>query len=247
MKLIILAAGYASRLHPLTLTQPKSLLEVAGKPILDRVWENLAAIGPIEQIFVVSNQKFTAQFTRWAESQEAALRQRIVVVNDGSTSEADRLGAIGDLGFVMRECRIEDDLIVVAGDNLFSQSLELFGDYCQKINAPVLGVYDVGRLESAKKYSAVHTDMEGQITSFEEKPEAPETTLIGIALYYYPKAVLPKIADYLAGGNNLDKPGRLIQWLYPRQPVFTWAVPGIWYDVGSKETLEEANRIFKGR
>ena len=247
MKLIVLAAGYASRLHPLTLTQPKSLLEVAGKPILDRLSENLADIDAIDRIFVVSNQKFAAHFTRWADAKAESLRKRIIVVNDGSASKADRLGAIGDLAFVIRERRVCDDVIVVAGDNLFSQPLELFGDYCQEINAPVLGVYDVGRLESAKNYSAVHIDVEGQITSFEEKPKAPETTLIGAALYYYPKAVLPMIHTYLAGGNDRDKPGRFIQWLYPRRPVFTWSVPGIWYDVGSKETLEEANRIFKGR
>lgn len=247
MKLVVLAAGYASRLHPLTLTQPKSLLEVAGKPILDRLSENLEAIDAIDRIFVVSNQKFAAHFTQWANAKTEPLRRRIIVVNDGSTSKANRLGAIGDLAFVIRERRIYDDVIVIAGDNLFSQPLGLFGDYCQEINAPVLGVYDVGRLESAKNYSAVHIDVEGQITSFEEKPEAPETTLIGTALYYYPQAVLPMIHTYLAGGNDRDKPGRFIQWLYPRHPVFTWSVPGIWYDVGSKETLEEANRIFKGR
>ena len=234
-------------MHPLTLTQPKSLLEVAGKPILDRLSENLEAIDAIDCIFIVSNQKFAAHFTRWANAKAKSLRRRIIVVNDGSTSKADRLGAIGDLAFVIRERRVYDDVIVIAGDNLFSQPLKLFGDYCQEINAPVLGVYDVGRLESAKNYSAVHIDIEGQITSFEEKPAAPETTLIGTALYYYPKAVLPMIHTYLAGGNDRDKPGRFIQWLYPRHPVFTWSVPGIWYDVGSKETLEEANRIFKGR
>ena len=247
MKLVVLAAGFASRLHPLTLTQPKSLLEVAGKPILDRLSENLETIDAIDRIFIVSNQKFAAHFTRWADAKAEPLRKRITIVNDGSTSKADRLGAIGDLAFVIRERRVHDDVIVVAGDNLFSQPLGLFGDYCQEINDPVLGVYDVGRLESAKNYSAVHINVEGQITSFEEKPEAPETTLIGTALYYYPKAVLPMIHTYLAGGNDREKPGRFIQWLYPRRPVFTWSVPGIWYDVGSKETLEEANRIFKGR
>lgn len=247
MKLVVLAAGYASRLHPLTLTQPKSLLEVAGRSILDRLSENLAAIDAIDRVFVVSNQKFASRFAQWANAKAESLRKRIIVVNDGSTSKADRLGAIGDLAFVIRERRVYDDVIVVAGDNLFSQPLELFGDYCQEVNAPVLGVYDVGRLESAKNYSAVHIDMEGQITSFEEKPQAPETTLIGTALYYYPKAVLPMIHTYLAGGNNRDKPGHFIQWLYPRRPVSTWSVPGIWYDVDSKETLEEASRIFQGR
>lgn len=151
------------------------------------------------------------------------------------------------MSHVIQKKEIEDDLIVVAGDNLFSQSLAPFGEFCQKVQKPVLGVYDVGRFEAAKKYSEVHIDMEGQITSFEEKPETPSTTMIGVALYYYPRSVLPQITGYVESGNNPGKPGRLIQWLYPRQPVFTWAIPGIWYDIGSKETLEEANRIFKGR
>jgi glucose-1-phosphate thymidylyltransferase len=105
-------------------------------------------------------------------------------------------------------------------------------------------VYDVGRLEDTKKYSEVHTDMNGHITSFEEKPEYPSTTVIGIALYYYPKDLIPTIKQYVEDGHNADQPGRLVQWLYPRIPVFTWSLPGLWYDIGSKETLEEANRIF---
>ena len=111
-------------------------------------------------------------------------------------------------------------------------------------NAPVLGVYDVGSLDQAKKYGVVSVNTDGQITSFVEKPPQPASTLIGIALYFYPRTTLPLIYQYLAEGNNPDQPGRLIQWLYPRTPVFTWKVPGILYDIGSKETLEEANKIF---
>lgn len=247
MKLVILAAGYATRLYPLTLTQPKPLLEVAGRPMIDRVVDNLLSIDEIDEVYVVSNQKFAGHFESWASKRKDPQGRPIIVLNDGSLNENDRLGATGDLWFAINEKQIDDDLIVVAGDNLFSQSLELFGDYCREANAPVLGVYDVGRFESTKKYSEVHADMNGQITSFEEKPEAPSTTMIGIALYYYPRNVLPAIKQFIDGGNNPDQPGRLIQWLYPRQAVYTWSIPGIWYDIGSKETLEEANRIFVGR
>ena len=117
-------------------------------------------------------------------------------------------------------------------------------DYCLRRNAPVLGVYDVGDLEEIKKYNAIETDEEGRITYFEEKPTQPKSTLTGIALYYYPKWTLPLIKQYIAEGNNPDQPGRLVQWLYPRTPFYIWRVPGVWYDVGSKETLEEANRNF---
>lgn len=247
MKMLILAAGYATRLYPLTLTLPKPLLKVAGRPMIDRVVDNLVTIDSVDEIIVVSNQRFSDQFEAWARAKANEISPKLSVVNDGSSTEANRLGAIGDLSHVIQKKEIEDDLIVVAGDNLFSQSLAPFGEFCQKVQKPVLGVYDVGRFEAAKKYSEVHIDMEGQITSFEEKPETPSTTMIGVALYYYPRSVLPQITGYVESGNNPGKPGRLIQWLYPRQPVFTWAIPGIWYDIGSKETLEEANRIFKGR
>ena len=210
MKLVILAAGYATRLYPLTLTQPKPLLDVAGRSMIDRVLDNLVTISFIDEILIVSNAKFSGQFEEWAKRKEASIPQRITVVNDGSSTEDNRLGAIGDLSFVIREQELDDDLIVVAGDNLFSQSLELFGDYCREAKAPVLGVYDVGRFESAKKYSEVHTDMDGQITSFEEKPETPSTTMIGIALYFYPKPMLSKITGYIDSGNNPDQPGRLV-------------------------------------
>jgi glucose-1-phosphate thymidylyltransferase len=110
----------------------------------------------------------------------------------------------------------------------------------------VLALYDVGDLEQIKKYNAISTDAGGRITFFEEKPKNPTGTLTGIALYFYPRQTLPLIRQYIAEGHNPDQPGRLVQWLYPRTPFYTWLVPGLWYDIGSKETLEEANKIFAG-
>jgi glucose-1-phosphate thymidylyltransferase len=243
MKLIILAAGYATRLYPLTLTQPKPLLPVAGKPMVDHVLDNLAPIGGIDRVYVVTNAKFAGHFQKWADTYRTT-KLNFTVVNDGSTDESNRLGAIGDLNLVLAREKVDDDIIVVAGDNLFNERLDGFGKFCRAKNAPVLGVYDVGSLEQARKYGVVSLDGEGKIGSFIEKPPQPTSTLIGIALYFYPKATLPLIQQYLAEGNNPDQPGRFVQWLYPRRPVYTWAVPGLWYDIGSKETLEEANRIF---
>ena len=243
MKLIILAAGYATRLYPLTLTLPKPLLPVAGKPMVDHVLDNLAPIGGIDRVYVVTNARFAAHFQTWADAYRGA-KLSLTVVNDGSTDDSNKLGAIGDLNLVLTRESVDDDIIVVAGDNLFSERLDGFGRYCRERNAPVLGVYDVGDLEEARKYGVVSLAGEGKIGSFLEKPPQPTSTLIGIALYFYPKATLPLIKQYVAEGNNPDQPGRFVQWLYSRQPVYTWAVPGRWYDIGSKETLEEANRIF---
>jgi glucose-1-phosphate thymidylyltransferase len=245
MKVIILAAGYATRLYPLTLTQPKPLLPVAGQPMVEYVLDNLAPIGGIDRIYVVTNNKFAPHFQKWSEHYRATKSKlNFTIVNDGSTDDTNKLGAIGDINYVLKTQNVDDDVIVVAGDNLFSKKLEGFGQYCREKNAPVLALYDVGNLEEIKKYNSVTMDSTGKITFFEEKPKNPTSTLTGIALYYYPKSTLPLIRQYIAEGNNPDQPGRLIQWLYPRTPVYTWKVPGIWYDIGSKETLEEANKIF---
>ena len=246
MKVIILAAGYATRLYPLTLTQPKPLLPVAGKPMVEHVLDNIAPIGGIDRVYVVTNAKFAGHFQKWSEHYRATKSKfDFTVVNDGSTDDNNKLGAIGDIHFVLTTQGVDDDLIVVAGDNLFSKKLDDFGKFVGQKNAPVLALYDVGDLEQIKKYNSISVDGEGRITFFEEKPKAPTSTLTGIALYYYPKsspAAHPAIC--CRGKQSGPARRRLVQWLYPRTSFYTWRVPGIWYDIGSRETLEEANKIF---
>jgi glucose-1-phosphate thymidylyltransferase len=248
MKVLILAAGYATRLYPLTLTQPKPLLNVAGQPMIDYVLDNIAPIGGIDRVYVVTNAKFAGQFQQWADQYRATKSKLdFTIVNDGSTDDSNKLGAIGDIHLVLTREKIDDDLIVVAGDNLFSETLQSFGAVCREKKAPVLAVYDVGSLDEIKKYNSITLDATGKITFFEEKPKNPTSSLTGIALYYYPKSTLPLIHQYMAEKNNADQPGRLVQWLYTRTPVYTWRVPGIWFDIGSKENLAEAGRIFGER
>lgn len=245
MKLIILGAGYATRLYPLTLNQPKPLLHVAGRPMVEHLLDHLTPIKSIDQIYIVTNAKFADHFQRWADEYQSSHGSlNLTIVNDQSTDDSNRLGAIGDMNLVLNQEQIDDDIMVVAGDNLLSNSLEDFGKFCQEKQAPVLGVYDIGNLDEVKKYNAIDVDSDGRILFFEEKPATPKSTLVGIALYYYPKGTLPLIRQYTEEGNNPDQPGRLVEWMYQRTPFYTWVVPGIWYDVGSKETLEEANRIF---
>ena len=245
MKVIILAAGYATRLYPLTLTQPKPLLPVAGKPMVEHVLDNLAPIPGIDRIYVVTNAKFADHFQKWADHYRATkAKLDFTICNDRSTDDTNKLGAIGDINFVLDTQKVDDDLIVVAGDNLFSQQLSDYGRVCREKNAPVLALYDVGNLEEIKKYNSITVDGDGKITFFEEKPKNPTSTLTGIALYYYPRHIVPLIKQYIAEGNNPDQPGRLVQWLYPRTPFYTWRVPGIWFDIGSNESLDEANQVF---
>lgn len=238
MKALVLAAGYATRLYPLTLDRPKALLEVGGRPMLDHVLDRLRAMG-VDETLVVTNAKFTPHFEEWATGKEG-----VTIVNDGTTSNDDRLGAIGDTAFVIDHTGLDDDLVVVAGDNLFGEDVSGFAAYGQEVDAPVLAVHDVGDLSRMREYNQIEIDEEGRIVFFEEKPEDARTTLAGVALYFYPRHTLPLIRQYLAEGNNPDQPGRLIEWLYPRTSVYTWRLPGAWYDIGSVETLQEADRIF---
>lgn len=245
MNILILAAGYATRLYPLTENKAKPLLAVAGKPMIEWVIDNLAPIPDIERVFVVTNNKFAAAFEEWAQKYNTHhAKLPFTIVNDGSTSDTDKLGAIGDIHHVLKTQDIStQDLLVVAGDNLFSEPVPGFA-IAAKSHPATLALYDVGDLEEIRKYNNVTIDHEGVITHFEEKPEHPKTTKTGIALYYYRADVLPMIDTYIAEGNNPDQPGRLIQWLYTRVKVSTWDVPGTWFDIGSKETLVEANEVF---
>jgi len=245
MQVLILAAGYATRLYPLTLDKPKPLLPVAGKPMLEHIIDHLATVKDLGEMFIVTNQKFVSHFTTWSEKyRKEKTAFNFKIINDGSTSDNDKLGAIGDIHLVITKENVTGDLVVVAGDNLFDSSLAPFVEFARAGKTPVLAVYDVGDLEQIKKYNSITLDQDGIITFFEEKPKAPTSTLTGIALYYFPADVVEMIKTYIKEGNNPDQPGRLIQWLYPRVPVRTWRVPGRWFDIGSKETLEEADRIF---
>lgn len=248
MKAIVLAAGYATRLYPLTHKTPKPLLPVAGRPMIEYVLEALAPIRAIQHIYLVVNQKFLRDFKVWAADYRMhRATHRFSLVNDGSLDETDKLGAIGDLHFTLERKKIDDDVIVVAGDNLFSETLSGFGKFCRSKKGPVLGVYDVRNLEDIKRYSSIEVGNHGEITFFQEKPSNPKSTLTAVALYFYPKSSIPLIRQYVAEGNNPDQPGRLVQWMYPRVPFYTWKVPGTWHDIGSKETLQDANEIFARR
>jgi glucose-1-phosphate thymidylyltransferase len=238
MKLLVLAAGYATRLYPLTRDRPKALLSVGGRPMTDWLLERLEPIG-FDVKYLVTNARFADQFREWAKGKD------VTVLDDGTTSDDDRLGAIGDIGFVVEREGIDDDLVVVAGDNLFSEPLGDFGRVARERGAPLVAIHDVGDLELVRgRYNSIEVDVNGRITYFEEKPEEPRSTLSGIALYCYPRNTLPLIREYLDDGLNPDQPGRLVQWLYPRVDVYTWRVPGQWYDIGDREQLEEADRVF---
>ncbi len=213
--------------------------------MIDHVIEKFQGCPEIDEIYVVTNNKFTPHFEKWAKESGTKFDGRpIRILNDQTTTNENRLGAIGDILYVMEQVGLNDDLIVVAGDNLFSGGLQ---DYVREARQKgiLIGVYDVKDIEQVKKYNSLALDGNGRITFFEEKSPEPKSTVTAIALYHYPKDTLSLIRQYAADGNNVDQPGRLVQWLYPRIVCHTYEVKGTWLDIGSLETYEEAQKLFK--
>jgi glucose-1-phosphate thymidylyltransferase len=197
-------------------------------------------VSSLDSVYLATNAKFAPHFRDFASRWTGQLE--LEVVDDGTESDETKLGAIGDLDLVIREHSLDEDLLVAAGDSIFDGArLEEFARLGLEKDAPVEAVYDVGDLEAVKRYSVITADDDGRVVAFEEKPDEPQSTLAGIALYFYPRSTLPLIGRYLAEGNNPDQPGRLVEWMHTRTPVYVWPVPGRWYDIGSPETLEQAD------
>lgn len=244
MKLLVLAAGYATRLRPLTDHKAKPLLPLSGRPMIDLVLDCFSGCTDIDEVYVVTNHRFARDFESWAEEKKAEPGPyRVRVFDDKTLSNEDRLGAIGDMNFVITEAAIQDDLVVVAGDNLFTEPLTGFIE-AAKQRGILVGVYDVLDLELVKKYNNIRLKSDGRIIFFEEKPTQPESTLIAIALYHYPRWALPFIKQYIAEGNNPDQPGRLVEWLYPRVSCYAYRIVGEWLDIGSKDSYEAAQQLM---
>jgi glucose-1-phosphate thymidylyltransferase len=247
VKAIVLAAGYATRLRPLTDHVPKQLLPVGGRPILDHVVEKIEEIADVDAIYVVTNARFAPDFEGWAADRRG--RVRPAIVDDGSSSNETRLGAIGDIDFTVRTARLEyEDLLVVAGDNLFDFSLRDFVAFWrEKRIASCLAVYDVGDRELARQYGVVALDDDDRVVSFVEKPAEPASTLAATAAYIYDRHHVPLIARYVAEGNVADQPGHLVAWLLRHEPVYGYRFVGEWFDIGSPAQLLEADNRFRAR
>jgi glucose-1-phosphate thymidylyltransferase len=234
MKALILAAGYATRLRPLTDSIPKQLLPVGDRPMVDWILDRIQQTSA-DEIHLVTNARFAPDFERWAED------RNVVIHNDGTTSNDDRLGAVGDIHFV----GLDDDLLVVAGDNLFDYSLADYEAYWRATGGSCVAVLDVGDPELAKRYGIVDVDENDRITNFVEKPEYPPTTLCATATYLYTRGHARLVETYLEEGNPPDQPGHYVAWLHKREPVYAYRFPGEWFDIGDLGQLLEADNRMR--
>jgi glucose-1-phosphate thymidylyltransferase len=239
MKALVLAAGYATRLRPLTDTWAKELLPVGGRPIIDRILDGIGNVQEIDEVHVVTNSRKAPAFHAWGSGRD------VLIHDDGTSSNDDRLGAIGDMLFVVEQARIDDDLLVIAGDNLFEFALpDLVSFWCGKGTASVVAVRDVGSLELASQYGVVDLDGDGRIRSFIEKPADPPSTLAATATYVFHRDHIRLIRPYLEAEHGSDQPGRFVGWLHRHEPVYGWVFDETWYDIGNHEQLLEAdNRL----
>jgi glucose-1-phosphate thymidylyltransferase len=242
MKAIILAAGYATRLYPLTRNRPKALLPIQKKPIIDFIIDELYSLTDINEIIIVSNDKFSPLFNNWLK--ERQFRERIKVINDRTSSEKDRLGAVGDLDFVIKTEHINSDILVIAGDNIFNFNLTDFIQSSLKISHVSIGVYDIGDLEESKKFGVVKIGENSYITDFQEKPQTPSSNLIAVGIYFLPVVTLKFIDEYLNTQNSHDVLGHYIRWLLTRDGVRGHKFSGTWYDIGDIASYKKANRDF---
>ena len=239
MNAVVLAAGYATRLRPLTDTWAKELLPVGGRPIIDRIVDAIAEVDDVDAVHVVTNAVKAPAFEAWARGRD------VTIHDDGTSSNDDRLGAVGDLLFVIERAELDDDLLVIAGDNLFEFSLADFvGFWRGKGRASAVAVRDVGSLELASHYGVVSLDEDGRMLSFVEKPADPPSTLAATATYLFHREHARLVEPYLEGEHGSDQPGRFVGWLHRHEPVYGWRFDATWYDIGNHEQLLEAdNRL----
>ncbi len=244
MKALILAAGYAVRLYPLTQSYPKPLLKVNKKPIIDYIIDKLERLEEINEIIVVTNSKFISVFAQWAKGLK--IIKPVSLVDDLTLSPEDKLGAIGDMAFSIKNKRIKEDLLVIGGDNLFDIDLDDFLSFAKdKKLYTSIGVYDIKDRAQASKYGVIKINKTNKIINFKEKPKNPQSTLVAMCLYYFPKAKLKLIEQYLDNKKHKsDAMGFYIDWLRKTDLVYGFVFDGKWYDIGDKSFYSKARESF---
>ena len=242
MKCLILAAGYATRLYPLTENFPKPLLEVQGKTILDWLIEDIDASGEVDEYIVISNHKFADIFEKWA----AEKKQKVTVVDDMTSTNETRLGAVCDIQFAIDKLSIDSDMLVIAGDNLLDFSLTTFVAYAKKKNASCVMRYYEPDDKKLLKTGVVTIDSNDKILKMTEKSPTPETHWCTPPFYYYTKNDAKLVKAGIAAGCGTDAPGSYISWLCTQTDVYAMEMPGSRYDIGNIESYEKVQKEYKG-
>ena len=240
MDALILAAGYGTRLYPLTKNFPKPLLEIEkGKPVINYILEKLQELN-IDKIYVITNNRYYSNFIEWKNKS----KYNIEIINDGTLNEEDKLGAVGDINFTIDNKKIKNPLLIIAGDNLFDFSLIDMYNYFIKTNKDVISLCESHNIEDIKRGSCVLIDNKNKVLDFEEKPQNPKSNLHGNCLYIYTPETLKLFKQYIKESPNKDQPGRFVQWLHKKKDILGYVNKGKFIDIGTHESLERARKEF---
>ncbi|WP_222912800.1 sugar phosphate nucleotidyltransferase [Natrinema sp. SYSU A 869] len=236
MNAVVLAGGYATRMWPLTKERPKMFLPIGEDTVIDRILAELEVDARIDDVYISTNERFADDFEAYLADSEFD-KPRLSI--EETVGEDEKFGVVGALAQLVDREEIDDDLLVIAGDNLISFDIADFIDTFAERDAPTLAAYDVGSREKAKSYGLV--ELEGErVVDFQEKPADPKSTLVSIACYAFPQNSLSLLATYLAGENNPDEPGWFIQWLQDRKPTYAYTFEGAWFDIGTPASYLDA-------
>jgi glucose-1-phosphate thymidylyltransferase len=242
MKAIILAGGYAKRMWPLTLERPKPLLPVAGRPVIEYLMEKLITIKDIHTIYITINKRFEGIFREWLDN--AGYDRDIRLVVEDTLAEEEKLGSIGAMKHIINKERIDDDVLCIAGDNLFQDNFHAFMEFFRQQKTLVFGLCELPSGEVLSRYGIASTDGSGRVVDFEEKPEQPKSSLASTGIYAIPRSELGLIREYIETGSSADTFGSFISWLHKRSPVHGFVFRNKWFDIGSFEVYREANEFL---
>jgi glucose-1-phosphate thymidylyltransferase len=248
MDALVLAAGYATRLYPLTKDRPKPLLTIGEKTILGYLIEQFLRIDECHNIYVVTNDRFYRHFVQWAEEQQhkpSVGSRQMKIINDGTSSNETRLGAIADIRLVIEKEHLQDDLLVTGGDNIFRFDLRELVAAFHRENCDVVVAHHIDDLEKLRRSGVIKIDAAGNAIGFTEKPAEPESSLICPALYIYRKETLPDFKTYLEEKYNPDAPGHFIPWLMNRNRVFAYQMQESYYDIGDLASYRAVCKEFE--
>lgn len=243
MDCILLAAGYATRLYPLTKDKPKALLTMGNKTILDLVLEKVGKIKEINNIYIVTNHRFANQFEEWAK--DCNYTKNIEILDDGTTNNDNRLGAIGDMKYVIDQKKITDEIFVLASDNIFDFELTDMMDIYHDKNADVISAHYIEDKNTLKAMGVLELGQDNRVVSFEEKPAEPKSHYGAPPFYIYRKETLALIDQYLKEGNNPDAPGHFVPWLITKAPVYAYTFDVMTIDIGTPDSYYEAQKLFE--
>ena len=242
MKCLILAAGYATRLYPLTENFPKPLLKVGEKTILDWLVDDIDTSGLVDEYIVISNHKYAPHFDKWAKEKP----QRITVVDDGTSTNETRLGAVKDIQYAIDKLALDSDMLVIAGDNVLDFSLVRFVEYAGEKKTSCIMRYYEPDSKKLLKSGVVDVDTDDRVLSMTEKSPTPATHWCCPPFYYYTREDARLVEEGIAAGCGTDAPGSYIAWLCRKSPVHAMEMPGKRYDIGNIDSYNTVKSEYSG-